>query len=276
MRRPRPQILLRPKNPLLLCPAVAMALLLAAGSACAETAPIPLAAGPAPGDPDLAELLNSTDDLQRGESSMARIEMHIKTARFERTVAMTAWSEGTDKSLMIIESPAREKGIATLKVGDNIWNYLPKVDRTMKVPASMMSGAWMGSHFSNDDLVKENRLSEEFTYALTSRPPDNPEKAWVIELKPKPDAPVVWGRVVVRVRDADRLPIDMRYYDEDDKLVRTLSYDDVRVMGGRRVPARMRVVPADKPGEFTEITYQELQFDVPIPASTFTLQSLRK
>jgi outer membrane lipoprotein-sorting protein len=227
-------------------------------------------------DPDLRELLNATDDLQRGESSMAKVEMHIKTSRFERTVSMTAWSEGTDKSLMVINSPAREKGISTLKVGDNIWNYLPKVDRTMKVPASMMSGAWMGSHFSNDDLVKENRLSEEFSYALTSRPPDNPEKAWVIELKPKPDAPVVWGRVVVRVRDTDRLPIDMRYYDEDDKLVRTLSYHDVRDMGGRPVPARMRVVPADKPGEFTEITYQELKFDVSIPASTFTLQALRK
>jgi len=262
MRRPRPQFLLP------LGTAMAIAMLLASGVALAEE--------PATTDPDLAELLNSTDDLQRGESSMARIEMHIKTARFERTVAMTAWSEGTDKSLMIIDSPAREKGIATLKVGDNIWNYLPKVDRTMKVPASMMSGAWMGSHFSNDDLVKENRLSEEFTYALTSRPPDNPEKAWVIELKPKPDAPVVWGRIVVRVRDADRLPIDMRYYDEDDKLVRTLSYEDVRDMGGRPVPARMRVVPADKPGEFTEFTYQELKFDLSIPPSTFTLQALRK
>jgi outer membrane lipoprotein-sorting protein len=227
-------------------------------------------------DPDLRELLDATDDMQRGDSSMARIEMRIKTSRFERTVSMSAWSEGTEKSLMVINSPAREKGIATLKVGDNIWNYLPKVDRTMKVPASMMSGAWMGSHFSNDDLVKENRLSEEFSYELTSRPPDNPEKAWVIELKPKADAAVVWGRVVVRVRDADRLPIDTRYYDEDNVLVRTLSYEDVRELGGRSIPARMRVIPADKPGEFTEINYQELQFNVQIPPSTFTLQALRK
>jgi len=260
---------LRPQfNKLLLACATAIILSVTSAALAAE--------GITTADPDLRELLDATDDLQRGESSKARVQMHIKTSRFERTVSMTAWSEGTDKSLMVINSPAREKGIATLKVGDNIWNYLPKVDRTMKVPASMMSGAWMGSHFSNDDLVKENRLSEEFSYALTSRPPDNPEQAWVIELKPKPDAPVVWGRIVVRVRDADRLPIDMRYYDEDDQLVRTLSYDDVREMGGRPVPARMRVVPADKPGEFTEITYQELNFDVKIPASTFTLQALRK
>ncbi len=227
-------------------------------------------------DPDIKELLDATDDLQRGDSSMAKVEMHIKTARFERTVTMTAWSEGTEKSLMVINSPVREKGISTLKVGDNIWNYLPKVDRTMKVPPSMMSGAWMGSHFSNDDLVKENRLSEEFSYTLTSRPPDNPEQAWIIELKPKPDAPVVWGRVVVRIRDADRLPIDTRFYDEDNKLVRTLSYSDIRELGGRSVPAKMRIVPADKPGEFTEINYQELKFDVSIAPSTFTLQALRK
>jgi len=239
-------------------------------------APAAKAEGPAIEDPDIKSLLDATDDLQRGESSMARIEMHVKTARFERTVAMTAWSEGTDKSLMIIDSPAREKGITTLKVGDKMWNYLPKVDRTIKVPASMMSGSWMGSHFSNDDLVKENRLSEEFTYALTSRPPDNPEKAWVLELTPKPDAPVVWGRVVVRVRDADRLPIDIRYFDEDDALVRTMTYGDIGDIGGRKVPMGMKVVPADKPGEFTEITYKELKFDVQIPASKFTLQALRK
>lgn len=219
-------------------------------------------------------LLNATDDVARGESSIGVMTMHVKTDRYERTVVMKAWSKGTENSLVVIQSPEKEKGVATLKVGDNIWNYLPKVDRTVKVPANMMSGAWMGSHITNDDLVKENRLSEDFTYVV-SEEPKNGQGKWVIELTPKADAAVVWGKIVVEVT-ADELPHEIRYYDEAGALVRTMSFNEIKEMGGRKMPTVMRVTPADKPGEYTEIVYNELQFGVDIPDSTFTLQSLRQ
>ena len=227
-------------------------------------------------DADLArELLDATDDVQRGESSHARVSMHVKTARWERTMTMEAWSKGEEKSLIKILSPAKEAGMSTLKVDDNIWNYLPKVDRTMKVPAAMMSGAWMGSHFSNDDLVKESRMADDYTYEITSRPEDNAEGLFVIKLIPKPDAPVVWGEVVVKIRGEDRMPVSIEYLDEKGNLGRTMNFSEVRELGGKLVPCKMTLLPADKPEEFTEVVYEMLEFDVEIPDSTFTLQALR-
>lgn len=225
-------------------------------------------------DPTIAELLAGTDDIARGNSSIAVMVMEVKTARYERTVKMKAWSEGTDNSLIQILEPAKEAGISTLKVGDNIWNYLPKVDRTMKVPAGMMSGSWMGSHISNDDLVKESRLSEDFDYEITEQPTGDTGR-WVIELVPKEDAAVVWGKIVA-VIGADRIPVEIAYHDEDGELVRTMTYSDVREIGGRTIPTRFTVTPADKPGEYTSISYDSLEFDVDIPDSTFSLQALRQ
>ena len=225
-------------------------------------------------DPTAEELLNRVDDFARGESSHATMRMTVKTSRYERSMEMEAWSKGTERSLIRILKPAKEAGVSTLKVDDNIWNYMPKVDRTIKVPAGMMSGAWMGSHISNDDLVKENRLAEEFTYEITGRP-EGGAGAWVVEAVPKPDAPVVWGKVVATV-GVDRQPQSVRYFDEDGALVRTMVFEDVRELGGRAVPTTMRVEPADKPGEFTEITYISLNFDVELDDRRFSLQSLRK
>ncbi len=224
---------------------------------------------------EISALLQATDDLTRGESSMATIEMRVKTSRYERSMSMRSWAAGTEKTLIKILSPAKDAGVMTLKVDDNLWNYLPKVDRRMKVPAGMMSGAWMGSHFTNDDLVQESRLSEDFTWEVTERPASKEEGRWEIVLTPKPDAPVVWGKVVAHIR-YDRLPQEMLYYDEKDTLVRTMSFHDYREMDGRMVPGVMRLVPSDKEGEFTEIRYVEIDFDADIDPSMFTTQALRQ
>jgi len=226
-------------------------------------------------EPTIEELLNATDDVQRGQSSTGTMSMHVKTARYERTVKMAMWTEGTERSLVRILEPPKEAGTCTLMVGDNIWNYLPRIDRTMKLPASMMSGGWMGSHISNDDLVKQNRLAEEFDGEITERPGADGAGGYTVVLTPKPDAPVVWGRIEVRV-SADLIPLNISYHDEDGPLVRTLSFHDVAEVGGHKIPMRVRVTPADAEGEFTEITYDELKFDVEIPADTFTLQALRQ
>lgn len=234
-----------------------------------------LLSGPArAAEPTVEELLAATDDVTRGTSSDAIMEMHVKTANYERTLKMHAVSAGKDKTLIRILEPAKDAGIATLKVDDNIWNYLPKVDRTMKVPAGMMSGNWMGSHFTNDDLVKDSRLSEDFTYTVTSRPKDNAEGLYVITLVPKPDAPVVWGSIVAKIRP-DKLPVSIVYNDEKGKAVRTMQFSDFKQMDGRMVPGTMTLLPADKPGEFTSMTYDSIDFDVKLPDSTFTLQALK-
>lgn len=223
----------------------------------------------------IRELLEETDDMHRGESSHGKLTMHVKTERWERELTMESWAQGEDKSLIRILSPAKEAGMATLKVEDNIWNYLPKVDRTMKVPAGMMSGSWMGSHFTNNDLVKASRMAEDYTFELTEQPSEEGSGQYVIECTPKPDAPVVWGKVVVKLT-ADEIPSEITYWDEQGELVRTMTFSDVRESDGHRYPARMKLVPADEPGEFTEVIYEELEFDVDIPDTRFSLQALRK
>lgn len=223
-------------------------------------------------DPTIEELLDRTDDIARGASSHAVVAMHVKTANYDRTMKLAAWSLGTDRTLIKVLEPSKDAGIATLKVGDNIWNYLPKVDRTMKVPAGMMSSSWMGSHFTNDDLVKESRLSDDFTYTLTGRPESGGH--WVVECVPKPDAPVVWGKIVVKLTP-DELPSEIAYFDEKGVLARTMTYGDYRDWDGRKVPATMTLVPSDEPTEFTRVSYESLDFDPQLPPETFTLQGLK-
>lgn len=225
---------------------------------------------------ELERYLTTYDDLMRGESSQARVTMNIKNSRWERSLTMEMQSKGQEKSLVRIVAPAKDKGQSTLKVEDNLWNYLPKVDRTIKVPAGMMSGSWMGSHFTNDDLVQESRLSEDFTFSLKEAPSEGNGHLFVIALKPKPDAPVVWGEVVMKLREADKLPMEITYFDEKGALIRTMSFHDVKVLGDRSVPTRMRLTPADKDGEYTEMIYETLTFNIDIPDSTFTLQALKK
>ncbi len=221
-------------------------------------------------EPTAQELLQATDDLMRGTSSSAAMEMHVKTSRYERTMRMTVLSEGTENTLIRILAPEREEGTTTLKVGENIWNYLPKTDRTIRIPAGMMGSSWMGSHFDNNDLVAEARLSEDYDATVESA-----ADGWTLSLIPHEDTPVVWGRVELDV-GADRLPREQRYYEEDGTLARTMTWGDVLEMDGRQVPTTMTLVPADEPEEFTRLTYTELDFDVEIPRGTFSQQSLRQ
>jgi len=226
-------------------------------------------------EPTMVELLDATDDFARGASSRATLEMHVKTPRYERTMKMEAYSKGTERSLIRILSPAKDAGISTLKVEDNICNYLPKVDRTMKVPGAMMSGNWMGSHFTNDDLVKSSRLSDDFEGKITTRPSDGPDAVYTVELTPKPDAAIVWGQVVVRV-DGQLIPKDIRYFEEDGTLARTMSFSDVKLFDGKTIPSKMRLQPADDPDAFTEITYTDLSFNLDLNDSDFSLQALKR
>jgi hypothetical protein len=221
------------------------------------------------------DIIDRVDRILRGDSSHGVAKMEGVTENWERTLTMELWSLGTEYSLVKIDAPAKEAGSGTLKAEDDIWQYLPKVDRTIKIPVSMMMGSWMGSHFTNDDLVKESRLVEDYDIEISFEGDRDGVEVWDFKLTPRPEAPVVWDHIEFRVRKADLMPLWARYYDEDGELVRTLAYSDFRKMGGRLVPAVMDVHPEDKPGERTSVRYSEIEFDIDIKKSFFSLQTLK-
>ncbi len=234
-----------------------------------------LSASPTLAQTSVRDIIDRVDRLLRGDSSHGQMEMEIHTEHWSRTLAMEVWSLGTDYSLVRVTEPAREAGTATLKADQEVWNYLPRVDRTIKVPASLMMGSWMGSHFTNDDLVKESRIVDDYDFELTFEGPRDGVDVYEITLTPKPEAPVVWGRIEERIRIDDLMPLWVRYYDEDGELVRTMTFSDFRRMGGRLVPANMLIIPSDKPDESTRITYRDLEFDIDIDEDFFSLRNLR-
>jgi len=236
----------------------------------------PVAAGDSKARLSAREMLEKVDDLYRGNSSYGKMTMKVVTAHWTREMKIEGWSKGKQKSLMRILSPSKEKGTATLKSGNNIWNYLPKVKRVIKVPSSMMGGSWMGSHFTNDDLVKESRMSDDYDFKTTFEGKRNGEEVVDITCMPKPEAAVVWGKLVVTVRTSDMQPLSVLYYDEDMELARTMTFSEVKKMGGRRIPTVMKMVPADKPAEYTMFRYDQIEFDLKLKDSIFSLRNLQR
>jgi outer membrane lipoprotein-sorting protein len=224
---------------------------------------------------DPVEIMDRIDRLLRGESSHGLVTMEITTEHWSRSLEMEVWSLGTEHSLVRVTEPPREAGTATLKAGQEVWNYLPRVDRTIKVPPSLMMGSWMGSHFTNDDLVKESRIIDDYDIEITFDGLRDEILTWDFRLTPKPEAPVVWGHIEYEVRQDDLMPTTVRYYDEDGDLERTMVFSDYTTMGGRLVPASMVVRPADEPEEYTALIYHDLAFDIDIDEGFFSLRNLR-
>ena len=251
------------------------ALLITAGAAflLGIGAPTPGEAQTSPSD--AREIVQHVDDLLRGESSRGKVGMEVVTERWTRSMEMEMWSLGQDYSLVRVLAPAREAGTATLKVDRDIWNYLPRVDRTIKVPGSGMGGSWMGSHFTYDDLVRESSMVDDFEIEVGFEGERDGVEIWEFVLIPLPEAPVVWGRLEMEVRKSDRMPLEIRYFDDRDRLARTMEFSRFRTMGGRLVPTELTMHPEDKPGERTTLLYDELEFDIGIEASFFSLQRLR-
>ena len=246
-------------------------LLLFLGAAAVAALPAPTSAQT---DPRVLEIIDEVDRLMRGESSTGRMRMEIDTENWSRTLEMRVWSLGTEYSLIRVDSPAREAGTATLKVENEVWNYLPRADRTIKIPPSMMLGAWMGSHFTNDDLVKESRIIEDYDIVISFEGDRDGEEVWEFTMTPKPEAPVIWGRIEQQIRKGDRMPVWARYYDEDGTVSRTIDFSDFATLGGRLVPTRTVIQPADSE-ERTVVSYLELEFDVGLEADFFSLRNLR-
>jgi len=223
---------------------------------------------------DLKKILTSTDDFYRGKTSISECSMSLKTKYYERTLKFKVWSKGMENTLIRILEPAKDKGISTLKRDKNIWNYLPKVKKTVKLPPSMMMKDWMGSHFTNDDLVKESTFFDDYTSSIKEVKIDEKKRTIVvIESIPKKTAAVVWGKVVIEIWDDDGkyIPLKQEYYDEHGKAIRRITFSDIKKMGGRDMPTVMKLVPLDKPDEYTQMTYTHFEFDVPIDDNVFSL-----
>ena len=231
---------------------------------------------PVVAQPDPVEIMERVDRLLRGDSSRGVATMEVVTENWEREITMEMWSLGTEFSLVRVQAPAREAGTATLMAEDNIWNYLPKVERTIKIPSSMMGGSWMGSHFTNDDLVRESQLIEDYDIEIAFAGDRDGDDVWEFRLTPKPEAAVIWGHLEFRVQQLDYMPLWSRFYNEDGELVRTMEYSEFTEFAGRLVPAVMDMQPHDKPGERTTIRYEELEFDLDIDESFFSLKRLQR
>jgi hypothetical protein len=221
-------------------------------------------------------IIERVDRVMRGNSSRGVVRMEVITDHWERQLTMELWSLGTDYSLVRVRAPTKEAGLATLMVDDNIWNYFPKVDRTIKVPASMMAGAWMGSHWNNDDLVKESQLVEDYDIEMTFDGKREAVNVWEFTLTPKPDAAVVWGRIDYQVRQNDYMPLWAKFFDEDSSVSRTMIFSEFKDLGGRIVPSVIHMHPENKPNEQTTVYYDELEFDFEIHPSFFSLQNLKQ
>lgn len=221
-------------------------------------------------------ILRQIDDLWRGDSSHSLFSMKIKTAHYTRTLRLEGWSLGTEKTLVRILAPKKEQGVSSLKSGKHLYTYLPRTDRTIRLTSSMMMGSWMGSHFTNDDLVQESRRERDYDIDISFEGVREGKKIIEFTLIPKVDAAVVWGKVMLTVLAETLLPIEELYYDEDFNPARTIIFSDMKELGGQVRPANMRVVPSDKPDEYTEIVYQVLELDIPLDDSFFSLSQLKR
>lgn len=230
---------------------------------------------PQPAGPGRAEeIVRRIDELYRSDASEALVEMEVVTPEWQRTLRMRVWSRGQKDTFIRILEPKKEAGFATLRLGNEMWNYLPKTAKVLKIPPSMMMSSWMGSDFTNDDLVKEFTFVEAYHFEMTT--PEAPEPGLVyIRCVPKEGLPIVWGSVVLAVREDDLLPVWEKYYDERGRLARGIVFGDVRTFGGRRIPSTMELVPAGKEGHKTVLRYIEARFDVPLSPDIFTLRNLQ-
>ena len=225
---------------------------------------------------DIDELMTHIDRLWRGDTSQAIMSMTVKTRRYERTMSMEAWSRGKDNSLVLIREPIKDRGIATLKMKENIWNYLPKINRVTKVPASMMSGSWMGSHFTNDDLVKESTYIDDYDSTISYEGERDGRLIYEVTSIPKEDAAVVWGKVVMMIRQDNFAPLSAVYFDEEGVQVRIMDFDRIEEVDGRAIPMRMTLIPEDKPGESTVVVYEKIAFGMELDDNFFSLRNLKQ
>lgn len=222
------------------------------------------------------EIVRKADEKARGNSSIAEMTITTIRPKWTRTMEIKAWTKGSDLALILVQSPAKDEGISFLKRGREVWNWLPALDRSIKLPPSMMNQSWMGTDFTNDDLVKESSILEDYRHALTGEEQIDDRVCYRIEMIPKPDAPVVWGKLITWIDKKDFMQLRVAFYDEFGELVNVMTGSGIRMIGGRMLPTRLEMVPADKAGQKTIIEYRDIQFDQPIRDDFFSIANLSR
>jgi outer membrane lipoprotein-sorting protein len=224
---------------------------------------------------DVQTIIDRVDKLYRSDSSYAEVEMKVVSEHWERTLTMDIWTEKLEKTFIYIKTPKKDQGIATLRIKREMWNYFPKINKVMKVPPSMMMGSWMGSDFTNDDLVKESSLLTDYHSRLIH--PDNEDLSYYyIELTPKEETPSVWGKIIFTVRKEDYLPATEAFYNEKGQQMRLMTFTDIKTFGSRKLPSVLEMVTLNKKGQKTVMRYKEVEFDRQFDKKVFTLRNLQK
>jgi Outer membrane lipoprotein-sorting protein len=233
-------------------------------------APVPLQAQ---GAPDAAELVARAVDYWRGDSSYIDVAMTVHRPDWERSLEMNGWTRGREDALIRFTAPAKDAGNATLKVGPSMWIFTPKLNQVVKLPASMMAQSWMGSDLSYNDLAKSDQIVNEYTHVLIATAEANGHREFTIESTPKPDAPVVWGKQQIRIRD-DYVLLEEAYFDQDMQPVKRLVTTTVGMLGGRPYSTVMRMTDLTEDDHWTELDYRDGTFDLALPDFLFTLSNL--
>lgn len=226
--------------------------------------------------PDARTILQRADELQRGDSQQGVYTMEIIRPDWQRSTRFEFWSEGADLAFIRVVDPAKDRGVAFLKRGREMWNYIPRVNRTIKIPPSMMLQSWMGSDFTNDDLVRESSIVDDYDARLLSVDSLEAGVAYRLELIPHDDAPVAWDRIEEWIRVEDYVPLRAEYYNERGEHVRTMLFEDIRRADDRVLPMRMTLLEVSRPGRSTVLQLDEVLFNRTIPARVFSEQNMRR
>ncbi|MEJ2256343.1 MAG: outer membrane lipoprotein-sorting protein [Woeseiaceae bacterium] len=225
-------------------------------------------------EPDARQLVKNAIDHWRGLSSYTVMTMVIHRPDWERSMTMEAWTKGDDRALVRVIEPKKDRGNGTLTDDDSMWTYSPKVNRVIKVPSSMMGQSWMGSDFSNKDIARADDIIDQYDHTLVDTSVIDEIETYTIQSVPHEEAAVVWGKEVLTIR-ADYVVLEHAFYDQDGQVVKTLTSLDIGDMGGRTIATRQRMQKADEPGEWTEIAVLEVEYDLELRDSLFTLSNLR-
>ncbi|TOO25420.1 outer membrane lipoprotein-sorting protein [Vibrio parahaemolyticus] len=221
------------------------------------------------------DIVQKSDQAMRGKSSYSEATMEIVRPDWTRSMTMKSWTKGTELSLVLVTAPAKDKGSASLKRHREMWNWVQSIERIIKIAPSMLSQSWMGSDFTNDDLINQSSIVVDYQHALVGNDSFEGDKVWVIEATAKPDAPVVWNKVTLWISQSTYLQRKVEFYDEFDERVNVLTTYDVKELGGRKIATRMEMKPVDKPGNKTIFTTHQAQFDFDINDDFFSQQQMK-
>ncbi|MBI5203152.1 MAG: outer membrane lipoprotein-sorting protein, partial [Elusimicrobia bacterium] len=225
------------------------------------------------------EIVDIANKVLRGDSSHASLTMTIVTPSWTRELTIEGWNQGREKAFIVIHAPAKDKGNTTLRRKNEMWLWMPKVERVVKVPPTMMHSAWQGSDFTYEDIVKADSVVKDYTHKVVSRTTEGDHDVYLIEATPLPDAPVVWGKVLLWSQvypDGAVLPYKEEDYSERGEKVRTIELSEIVMMDGHRVPSQLQCTPHRKAGQKTIIKYHKIDFNIDLPDSYFSLERLQR